>query len=285
MLSSLVRVAGRVATLLFITGSSVVGGGVALATPVDIHGAPPAVPSSDPSAPITVWAPRPVAASAGGPIAFGGAVIGEYATGLLSYQEQVGGDGGEFEDTPILTDLVGLNASAYVSPISRLTIALTVPVFPYLRSDVRALGTLRPSWGLSGVRAAVPITILAPTAGETGFSLGVVPWITVPVGRGDPLVRDAGPSGGGVATARLRASAVDLVANGGVRVGPVGSVLAVEVHQPVQVPLGAAVGVRILADTWLHAEATATVNTRAIPVASATTGTSPGTGSAFAGAQ
>jgi outer membrane protein OmpA-like peptidoglycan-associated protein len=232
--------------------------------PVDLHGMLPAVPSGDPAQPLTVWAPPPVARG------WSFQVLGEYsheavvvvgptALEVSGYPDVLQGPPGR---QPLLGDVFAVNLSGWVSPVERLGVSLTVPVFPRVTGSLASVGEAGGvGSGIGTVRAAGTLALVGRPSGE-GLGVGLVPWFTVP-GPAPALVTDAGVGGGALATVGYRADRVALAAHVGPSWTPPGSVGRHFVRRPLGVSGGAAAGVRA-GPVWVHAEVRGRANVRPI---------------------
>ncbi|MEZ4238649.1 MAG: OmpA family protein [Myxococcota bacterium] len=220
-------------------------------TRVDLHGLLPAAPTGDAAQGLTVWSPPPLA-RAWAFHALGEVGVQPLALEVTTYNRQ--------EYYTILSQVAGVNLSGWVSPVPRLGLALTVPVFarvatgdlPQVAADYLTPGTLGDGAALGTVRAALTIAVAGTPTGR-GFGLALVPWVAAP-GAGHPLATDRAPSLGGLLTTGYRADRVALAAQIGSSFGPGGTLGPLLVRGRWEAEAGASLGLRTVGQTWAHAE-------------------------------
>ncbi len=162
---------------------------------------------------------------------------------------------GELPTEERMASVAAVNLGTRVEVVPRLGVAATLPVF--LASVAGDLSGDEVDDGggptLGDLQLHAPLGLVLPDEGGEGPSVGLVPWVTLPTGNTERFLGDPGLGGGalvagGFAAGRFR---------GDVNLG-VGWSAVVERNAQrfggVEVPVGAAVGVRLNERMWLGAE-------------------------------
>jgi outer membrane protein OmpA-like peptidoglycan-associated protein len=210
---------------------------------VDLHGQLPSAPQGIVGEPLLSWAPPALDRR------WSLSAQLEYARDPLQIELQPTDDQG-WQKISAMANLAGANLSARWSPLSRVGIALTVPVF---MAEVAELQGVKleydSSWtfAIPDVRVAVPVGLVGSPDGS-GAGIGLVPYVAVPTGVGGVLLNGSEPSYGAVFTTGWRGEPIALTGNVGVARVPVGDVLDLPTAGPLVGTLSASVG-RELFDT------------------------------------
>lgn len=218
----------------------------AVAQPTDVHGPLPPTPSGDPADPVSVWAP-----SAGLAGEWSLSALGEFVDDPAVLYRQ---SGTVVEEFALVDAAVGLDLGARWAPAGPIALALSVPVFPYAVGDPDADEDRDAGPALGDLRLAVPLAIV-PRPDREGFGLSAIPFVTLPTGARLRYLGDPGPSAGAVLAAGVRAGRVAVDANAGAEAGARVASEAQVVRGPLQLPVGLALGARLVEPAWLRVEA------------------------------
>ncbi len=214
------------------------------APPTDLHGATPPLGDGAAASPVTVRsAPR---------LASGAWRVGVLLEVAASPARRVVVDGEAEATEDLLGDLLGANLGGGYAFGRRLGVEAMLPLFrigPESRLDgsTEAAGV-----ALGDLEIRVPVGLVAPQDGQ-GLAVGLAPYGVVPTGDRDRQLGSGG-RGGAWVLAGYRADrwSLDLAsgAAGVLRVAQPGQTLG-----GLQIPVGAALGVRPLGRVWVGAEA------------------------------
>jgi outer membrane protein OmpA-like peptidoglycan-associated protein len=208
---------------------------------VDLHGQLPSAPQGVAGEPLLSWAPPALDRR------WSLSAQLEYARDPLQIELQPTNDD-EWRKISALANLAGANLSARWSPVSRVGIALTVPVFAAEVAELQGVKLDYDSawtFAVPDVRVALPIGIAGSPDGS-GAGIGLVPYLGVPTGIGGQLLNGSELSYGALFTTGWRGEPIALTGNVGVGKVPVGDVLALPTAGPIVGLLSAAVGRELL---------------------------------------
>ena len=220
---------------------------------VDLHGETVPLPSGHAADPVSTHR-----APLGLKGAWGASLLGEFANdpARLGY---LSAPGAEPESRPLLDGIALAHLGGWYAPSRRISVGGAVP-FYFTAANYTSE---RPTFGDVYLRSELGL-VLPDASDLSGPSVGLVPTLTVPTGNGDRLVGDEW-KGEVSAVAGYRTAVASVHAHLGARLREQAQLQTQQIGG-LQVPLGAAAGVRLIDPLWLHMELRGTVDPGSSPV-------------------